>query len=96
MPTTLNRFSQSTPGPADHAEPFQPERIGDRLHILDSVNNPAADAAVGTGIPGPVIGDQADAEPMEDNPARPRAVSATGCAMQKEYRQAVGIAQTVC
>ena len=76
---------RGAPGSADHAETVNSKVISDSLNVTSGICDRTVTVPVRARITGPVITDQADAKPIEHNPTRPRAFTATRRAVEQEH-----------
>ena len=86
---------RGAPGPAHDAKSVNSEVIGDSLDVIGGVRDPAVRKPVRARVARPVIADQADAEPVEDNSARTRAIAASWRAVKEEHRLSVRVTQAL-
>src|SRR5690348_17257814 len=82
-------------GPSYYTESVNSEKIRNSLDIGGRGNHIPAFSAIRAWIAGPVVADQANAEPVQDDPARTRALTPARRAVQQEHREPVRVARTV-
>src|SRR6516162_1114574 len=74
---------------AYYAEPVNAEMVRDSLDVVGRVRDTAAFLAVRTGIARPVVTDQPDPEPVQEDSARPRTAERAWRPMQQEHGEPV-------
>src|ERR1022692_1710482 len=72
---------RSTVGPADDTESIDVQGIGDGRDVAGGVHDSTPWLGGRTAVAGSVVANQADAKPVQDDPARMRAIAAAGCAV---------------
>ncbi len=84
---------RGAPRSSHHAKAFNSEIIGNTCDIFGRTRHGTIRKPVRTGVTGPVVADEANPEPVEDNAARARTITTTRCTVKQEHRLSLWVTQ---